>query len=63
MVVVSSQFEDAKLVARHRMVNTALAAELQSGVHALSIVAKTPDQWGGGLQVDQSPACRGGFGK
>merc|ERR1719348_997518 len=62
VVVVSQQFKDVKLIGRHRLVNGILEQELQSGVHALSIVAKTPDQWGEGLQVEKSPACRGGFG-
>ena len=63
VVVVSERFQDTKLIARHRLVNDVLAAELQTGVHALSIVAKTPEQWGQGQTVDSSPACRGGFGK
>merc|ERR1711892_1009710 len=52
VLVVSEQFKDVKLIGRHRLVN-----------HVLSIVAKTPDQWGEGLTVEKSPACRGGFGK
>ncbi|KAG6572986.1 SufE-like protein 1, chloroplastic/mitochondrial, partial [Cucurbita argyrosperma subsp. sororia] len=34
------------LVKRHRMVYDALADELQSGLHAISIVAKTPQETG-----------------
>lgn len=63
VVIVSDKFVDTKLIARHRMVNESLESELQSGVHALSIVAKTPDQWAQGQTVGKSPACRGGFGK
>ena len=63
VLIVSDQFRDTKLIARHRMVNESLSEELQSGVHALSIVAKTPDQWSQGQTVEKSPACRGGFGK
>ena len=63
VLVVSEQFKDVKLIGRHRLVNDVLAEELQSGVHALSILAKTPDQWEQGGQVEKSPACRGGFGK
>ena len=63
VVVVSESFKDKKLIARHRMVNEVLAEELKTGVHALSIVAKTPDQWTDDQTVEKSPACRGGFGK
>ena len=63
VLIVSEQFRDTKLIARHRMVNESLSEELQSGVHALSILAKTPEQWSQGQTVEKSPACRGGFGK
>ena len=63
VVIVSEQFRDTKLIARHRMVNESLSEELQTGVHALSIQAKTPEQWTQGQTVEKSPACRGGFGK
>ncbi|KAK4765878.1 hypothetical protein SAY87_007520 [Trapa incisa] len=42
--IVSTKFEGKSLVNRHRMVYDALADELQSGLHALSIVAKTPQE-------------------
>ncbi|KAL5746895.1 hypothetical protein ACOSQ2_024192 [Xanthoceras sorbifolium] len=42
--IVSPNFEGQSLVKRHRMVYGALADELQSGLHALSIVAKTPQE-------------------
>ena len=56
------------LVDRHRMVNEALSEELSTGLHALSIVAKTEEQWrkmvdDGRAAVEGSPQCRGGFGK
>ena len=56
------------LVDRHRMVNEALSEELSAGLHALSIVAKTEEQWrkmvdDGRAAVEGSPQCRGGFGK
>ena len=56
------------LVDRHRMVNEALSEELSQGLHALSIVAKTEEQWrkmveDGRAAVEGSPQCRGGFGK
>ncbi|KAL2334364.1 hypothetical protein Fmac_015577 [Flemingia macrophylla] len=40
--IVSPKFEGQSLVKRHRIVYDLLADELQSGLHALSIVAKTP---------------------
>ena len=45
VLVVSAAFEGLSAVARHRRVNELLRAELQSGVHALSIQALTPAQW------------------
>ncbi|CAI0420949.1 unnamed protein product [Linum tenue] len=41
--IVSPKFDGLSLVNRHRLVYDALAEELQSGLHALSIMAaKTP---------------------
>lgn len=42
--IVSPKFDGQSLVKRHRMVYDLLADELQSGLHALSIVAKTPQE-------------------
>ncbi|KAK4283328.1 hypothetical protein QN277_000289 [Acacia crassicarpa] len=42
--IVSPKFDGQSLVKRHRMVYVLLADELQSGLHALSIVAKTPQE-------------------
>ncbi|KAK6635675.1 hypothetical protein RUM44_000929 [Polyplax serrata] len=63
VVLVSKEFENKSLLQRHRMVNSALDYELKNGVHALSIVAKTPDQWSAEEKVEPSPKCLGGFGK
>ncbi|KAK9506762.1 hypothetical protein O3M35_008639 [Rhynocoris fuscipes] len=64
VVVVTDQFENQPLLTRHRMINTILSEELENGVHALSIVAKTPQQWEeSDKKVTPSPNCRGGFGK
>uniref|UniRef100_A0A1J3K7T9 SufE-like protein, chloroplastic n=1 Tax=Noccaea caerulescens TaxID=107243 RepID=A0A1J3K7T9_NOCCA len=40
--IVSDGFQGKSLVKRHRMIYDLLQEELQSGLHALSIVAKTP---------------------
>ena len=65
VVVASDKFDGKNLVARHRAVNETLSDELSSGVHALSIVAKTGVQWSEicDKPVEPSPKCRGGFGK
>jgi len=66
VIIVSEKFKEMKnLIQRHRAVNDTLAEELSSGVHALSIVAKTPEQWEkmSNNDIDPSPKCRGGFGK
>uniref|UniRef100_A0A1D1Z5M2 SufE-like protein, chloroplastic n=1 Tax=Anthurium amnicola TaxID=1678845 RepID=A0A1D1Z5M2_9ARAE len=44
--IVSKEFEGKSLVKRHRLVYNLLQDELQSGLHALSIVAKTPSEVG-----------------
>ncbi|TKY64004.1 SufE protein 1 [Spatholobus suberectus] len=46
--VVSREFEGKSLVKRHRLVYGLLREELESGLHALSIVAKTPAEVGEG---------------
>ena len=42
--IVSSRFTGLNRVARHRLVNEALAEELAGPVHALVIRAKAPDE-------------------
>jgi len=49
-------------------VHEILKEELNKQVHALSIMAKTPDQWEkclaeGQNTIPKSPPCLGGFGK
>ncbi|XP_074607353.1 DNA-binding transcriptional regulator BolA-like isoform X1 [Acropora palmata] len=61
VVVVSENFHDKPLIQRHRMVMDILKQELETGVHALSIQAKTPQQWeSSGKLVTKSPPCLGG---
>ena len=44
--IVSNAFEGKSRVDRHRMINTALAAELTGSVHALAIHAAAPGEGG-----------------
>lgn len=60
VIVVSESFDKQSIIARHRLINQTLAEELRNGVHALSIVAKSPEQWSQSQQVAESPSCLGG---
>ncbi|XP_018086880.1 bolA-like protein 1 isoform X2 [Xenopus laevis] len=60
VVVVSESFLGKSLIQRHRLVNELLKDELAGPVHALSIQAKTPQQWEENPAVSKSPACMGG---
>ena len=42
--IVSDAFKGKSRVDRHRMINSALAAELSGGVHALAINAQAPGE-------------------
>jgi len=42
--IVANVFRGKSRLARHRMINDALADELKSGVHALAIHAAAPDE-------------------
>ena len=49
------------LVKRHQKINEVLRDELKGPVHALSIRAKTPEQWEENANLIQpTPDCRGG---
>jgi len=61
VVVVAEAFQERPRLARHRLVNEAVAAELGAGIHAFSVNAMTPEEWfaRGGEAID-SPPCLGG---
>lgn len=42
--IVAAAFKGKSRLERHRMINTALAAELGGGVHALAIHAAAPEE-------------------
>ena len=46
LYIVSDAFRGKSRLARHRMINEALAAELSAGVHALAIHATAPAEGG-----------------
>jgi BolA protein len=67
VIVISDLFKNAKTpISRHRLINETLKDEVAGPVHALSIVAMTPDKWqaklDNGESVGPSPNCRGGDG-
>lgn len=69
VIVISDKFKETRTpIARHRSVNDVLKEEVAADgpVHALSIVAMTPDKWqekiDKGETVGASPNCRGGDG-
>ena len=60
VVAVSKSFEGKMLIARHRMINAALADELQQ-IHALALHTMTPDEYFEKAgKVADSPQCEGG---
>ncbi|HUX63597.1 BolA family protein [Sulfuricella sp.] len=44
LTIVSAQFADKSLIARHRMINELLGEMLQKEIHAISIKAYTPGE-------------------
>ena len=42
--IVSDRFKDVKSLARHRMVYAALGDLMQTDIHALSVVASSPEE-------------------
>lgn len=44
VLVVSGAFQGQNRVARHRAVNAALAVEFTTGLHALALVLRTPEE-------------------
>jgi len=60
IVAVSKEFEGKMLIARHRLINAALADELQQ-IHALALHTMTPDEYFEKAgKVADSPECGGG---
>ncbi|HFC92025.1 MAG TPA: BolA family transcriptional regulator [Leucothrix mucor] len=61
VIAVSKAFDGKMLIARHRMINEALAKELAGSIHALSLHTMTPDEYFEKAgKVSNSPECLGG---
>jgi len=58
VVIVSECFSGLPQIKRQKQVYQALSFALQNGVHALSMVTSTPEEWDGVVQ--ESPPCLGG---
>jgi len=68
VTVVDASLEDLKRIGRHRLINSALRDELNGGLHALRIVAKSESEWEKLNDEEREnisgvpPSCRGGDG-
>lgn len=60
LVIVTTEFNDKALVARHRIINKLLAEELAGPVHALALHTLTPAEWAATGTAPVSPPCMGG---
>lgn len=62
LVAVSETFRGQSRIDRQRMINSILADELSSHVHALTMQLFTPEEWRekGSEALRASPACLGG---
>jgi len=65
VVIVSDDFKDKMLVARHRLVNKVLQDELdknrdEGGIHALALHTMTMEEWFEKGNAPDSPECLGG---
>lgn len=61
VVLVAETFAGQRPLARHRLVNQALADELAGPVHALAIHTYTPEEWRTRFgSAPLSPPCLGG---
>ncbi|MDH5184159.1 MAG: BolA/IbaG family iron-sulfur metabolism protein [Gammaproteobacteria bacterium] len=59
VTLVAESFVDKKLIARHRLVNAAMA-EMMPNIHALALHTYTPDEWQQRQTAPESPECMGG---
>jgi len=67
VVIVSDEFADKMLIARHRLVNKVLEDELKKEgsageIHALALHTMTMEEWFKKGKAPDSPECLGGDG-
>ena len=60
LVIVSDEFKDKMLLARHRLVNKVLEEELKGSIHALALHTMTMEEWFDKGKAAESPPCEGG---
>jgi BolA protein len=61
VVLVATEFEGQRLLARHRRVNEVLADELARSIHALALHTYTVAEWRDRFgAAPMSPQCHGG---
>lgn len=62
VVMVAAEFEGARLIKRHRAVNSVLSDELANSIHALALHTYTEQEWQEHYaeNTPQSPNCLGG---
>jgi len=65
VIIVSNQFEEERLIKRHRAVNKVLADELSEKIHALALHTYSEREWQHYYadQTPLSPSCLGGGSK
>jgi BolA protein len=59
LIVVSDQFDELTLIARHRLINHLFKEEL-THIHALAMHTYTADEWQVKNGAPTSPKCSGG---
>ena len=60
VIIVSDDFKDKMLLARHRLVNKVLEEELKGSIHALALHTMTMEEWFEKGKAAESPPCEGG---
>jgi len=61
VTIVSTEFQDKKLIERHRFINEILKEELSKKLHALTLHTYTASEWEKRNETARSsPPCRGG---